>query len=72
MKEVLEERALHEEYSLKKLWPRIPLCGEKRKVWVFSEVYGLVHKSRRFVTLVLMQRSITDIFGVSSREFVEC
>ena len=25
-----------------------------------------------FVTLVLMQRNITDIFGVSSREFVEC
>jgi hypothetical protein len=28
-------------------WPRIPPYGKKRKVWVFSEVYGLAHKSRR-------------------------
>ena len=35
--------------------------------WVSAQI-----KKKEFVTLVLIHRSITDIFGVSSKEFVEC
>ena len=65
-----EKEHLEKSASWRRLWPRIPPCWEKRKVWVFSEVYGLAHKSRKIYDVI--QRSITDIFGVSSREFVKC